>query len=457
MEGVAEITMERNRRAPTKLEKISFGLGDFANNGMFSFVSTYAMFYYTDIAKVSLEAVAAILLIGRMVDAISSVIMGVVIDKANFKMGKCRPFLLTGILPACILMVFIFAIPESFSPTGKMLMAVAAYSMYSVLYAYMNVPYTAMLNVLTDDNEQRVSFNLYKNVGANAGGIFVTATALSIVKKFEEGRSQGYFGAAIVFGIIFLAVGLMCAFFTKERAKMGARSSLRLKESVQVIASNKPWLILCGIQFVSLMYLLVRNQATIYYAKYYLGNEQISSLMLSIAPLASLLTTLILPKIVRYTGIKKCMVYGHMVWAISMIATALSGKSVMGVVLSHVLASLSWGIASGMVFVALTQTIDYGEWKTGKRPQGLSTSLIAFVQKAGIACSGVICSEMLDWGGYVANQELTDTAVFSVKMIFWGIPLILSLITLILLIFYKLDDIYPTVEKELRERGGEHE
>ena len=67
MEGVAEITMERNRHAPTKLEKISFGLGDFANNGMFSFVSTYAMFYYTDIAKVSLEAVAAILLIYSMI------------------------------------------------------------------------------------------------------------------------------------------------------------------------------------------------------------------------------------------------------------------------------------------------------------------------------------------------------------------------------------------------------
>jgi len=449
--------MGSNVQAPTRLEKISFGLGDFANNGMFSFVSTYAMFYYTDIACVSLEAVAMILLIGRMVDAICSILMGIVIDKANFKMGKCRPFLLTGILPACILMVFIFAIPESFSPAGKMLMAVTAYSMYSVLYAYMNVPYTAMLNVLTDDNEQRVSFNLYKNIGANAGAIFVTATALSIVKKFEEGRSQGYFGAAILFGIIFLVVGLMCAIFTKERAGMGAKKRQNLKESVKVIASNKPWLILCVIQFVSLMYLLIRNQATIYYAKYYLGNEQISSLMLSIAPIASLLTTLVLPKIVKHTGIKKCMVYGHMVWAVSMVATAFSGKNVIGAVMSHVIASLGWGIASGMVFVALTQTIDYGEWKTGKRPQGLSTSLIAFVQKAGIACAGVICSKMLEWGGYVANQALSDTAVLAVKMIFWGIPLLLSIVTLVLLAFYNLDDIYPTVEKELKERGRANE
>ena len=162
------------------VEKISFGLGDFAINGMFTFVSTYLMFYYTDVASLDLSAISLIILIGRVVDAACSPIMGAIVDKTNAKYGKCRPFVAAGILPACILMVLLFSLPEGMSSTGKVAMSIGVYVLFSITYPIMNVPYSTMLNVLSADNDQRISFNLFKNVGANMGATFVTAVTLKL-------------------------------------------------------------------------------------------------------------------------------------------------------------------------------------------------------------------------------------------------------------------------------------
>lgn len=436
--------------SPGLLEKISFGLGDFSHNGIFTFVSTYLMFYYTDTVGLELGAISLILMIGRVVDAVVSPLVGLIVDKTETRFGKCRPFLATGIFPVCLLMIMMFSIPESLPPGGKTVMAIVVYSIYSIVYAYMNVPYSTMMTVITSDHRERISFNMFKNIGCNGGSILVTAAALGIVGIFSKDGKNGFAGAAIVFAILFFIGNMMCVLFTKERVKVEKSSSVSAKEFILVAKKNRPWCILCGVQFLTLIALISRNQGTIYYAKYYLHDETLSSLMLSITSVIAVVLSMVLPEIAKRAGLKFCTVLGNGIWCAAMIGTWFAGKNTILVLGLHIAASIGWSIATGMVFVMLSQTIDYGQWKTGKRPQGLYTSLISFVQKMGIALAGVLCSQILKAGGYVANSAADERVLMAIKIMFCGVPFIIAAGIIVLMTFYNLDKIYPQIEKELQ-------
>lgn len=432
------------------VEKISFGLGDFALNGIFTFVSTYLMFYYTDVACLDLSAISLIILIGRVVDAICSPIMGAVIDKTHSKYGKCRPYVAAAIFPACILMIVLFSIPSGLSEGNKVLMSIGVYVLFSICYPIMNVPYSTLLNVLTDDNDERISFNLFKNAGANVGATFVTAVALKLVAVFSKGGKNGFTGTSFVLALLFLVVTVICVRNIKERVSTQSEKDTNLKESLKVVAQNRPWKILCVVQFLSLAAYIIRNQGTIYYAKYYLENESVSSLMLSMTSVIAFCFSFLLPSFVKKHGLRFCVIVGNICWSLSMVGTWFAGKNVVLIVGLHVLTSIGWSMATGMVFVILTQTIDYGQWKTGKRPQGLLTSLLTFVQKIGVALAGVLCSVILNLGHYVANQAAGPSALLAIKIMFGGIPLTTSIICMILMSFYHLDELYPQIEKNLK-------
>lgn len=435
----------------TRKEKMSFGLGDFANNGIFTFVSTYLMYYYTDVACLDLASISLILMLGRTIDAVFSPVMGMIVDKTNTKYGKCRPFLALGIIPSCLLMVGLFALPEGMTPGAKTILAIADYAAFSVLYAFMNVPYSTMINVLTASNTQRISLNLYKTLGANLGAVFVTAVSLKTVEYFSRGSKNGFSRTAALFALLFLIGVLLCVANTKERVISKSSSSIPVRESLKVLRINKPWLIFCGVQFLTLLMYIVRNQGTIYYAKYYLGNENISSLMLTMLSVIAAAFSFLMPGLVKRWGLRNCVVGGNLVFGFSMLATWFSGKNTALVLVFHITGSMGWSAATGIVFVILSQTIDYAQWKTGKRPQGLFTSLLSFVQKMGIACAGVVCSQVLRAGGYAANQEAAAESLLSIRILFCGLPFVLSICIILLMMRYRLDSLYPQIEKDLRE------
>lgn len=446
--------MKKMEKEPNLLEKISFGLGDFANNGIYTFVSTYLMFYYTDTVGLSLEVIGMILLIGRVVDAICSPIMGVIVDKTHTRFGKCRPFMALGIFPVCLLMILMFSLPQSLSETGKVAVAIGSYAAYSVAFAFMNIPYSTLINVLTEDHHHRLDFNMFKNIGCNLGSIMVTAVTLALAAKLSGG-GNGFSGTAMIFAVLFLLANMMCVLFTRERLQNKSSATMKLGESLQVVGKNDPWMLLCAVQFLTLITLICRNQGIIYYAKYCLGDENISSVMMTITSIFAVLVSPVLPALIKKFTMKFCVVAGNLVWCAAMIASWFAGSNVALVIGFHLLASIGWSVATGGIFVQLTQTIDYAQWKTGKRPQGLFTSLLSFGQKMGIAVAGVLCSQVLNLGGYVANAAAGESVLLAIRILFCGLPCVLAFGVIGIMHFYRLDQIYPQIEEDLSRGLGE--
>lgn len=138
------------------LERFSYGCGDFGCNIIYTAMSVYLMFYYTDYAGVSSAAVGVIMLISRVFDGVSDIIMGVIVDRTKSRFGKARPWLLRMCIPFAVSGVLLFSVPTGWSSGAKLVYVFVTYNLGStVVYTAINVPYSALNALMTQDPYER--------------------------------------------------------------------------------------------------------------------------------------------------------------------------------------------------------------------------------------------------------------------------------------------------------------
>ncbi|MDD3361365.1 MAG: MFS transporter [Hespellia sp.] len=445
--------MNKNTDRISLKEKLSFGMGDFATNGVFTFISSYLLYFYTDCARISLKSAGIILLTGRIVDALACLSAGNIVDRTNTKIGKCRPFLAVCYFPMIFLMCLMFWIPE-IGHVGKLCFGIVTYVIFSILYAFVNVPYSTMLSVITNDNKQRISLNIFKNFGGNAGALFVTMLSLFLVNILGGQNNNAYLKVSVLYGIVFLICAYACVIHTRERVKKESGEEVNVRHSFKIARKNKNWMVFIAIQMIDMLYMILHNQGTFYYAKYYLENEVLSTVFLSMTPLFCVACSLGLPLLAKRIDLKYIMMSGHMVVFLSLIGTALVGKNVWGTLICAVFTSMGWAMATGMIFVMLSQLIDWSERESGSRIQGFMTSCMTFLMKLGIAAAGFLGPQILKAGGYVADQAAGAQTIFAIKANYIYVPAILALVVILLTFQYHLDE--EGREYDSREKESSH-
>lgn len=164
-------------------EKIGYALGDGAANIAWRGVSTFLFIFYTDVFGLSPAAVGLLFLVARFGDGISDVLMGIICDRTNTKHGKFRPWILWSAIPLGVILSLLFMSPD-FSPTGKLVYAYTAYIVFTLIYTANNIPYGALMAVMTGDDKERTSLGSYRMVGAFVGGMVVQGALLFLVAYF---------------------------------------------------------------------------------------------------------------------------------------------------------------------------------------------------------------------------------------------------------------------------------
>jgi GPH family glycoside/pentoside/hexuronide:cation symporter len=164
-------------------EKIGYALGDGAANIAWRGVSTFLFIFYTDVFGINPAAVGLLMLIARFSDGILDVIMGVICDRTNSKYGKFRPWILWTSVPLGITLSLLFTSP-ALSPTGKVIYAYVTYLLFFFIYTANNIPYGALMAVMTGDDKERTTLGSYRMVGAFTGGMVVQGALLFLVASF---------------------------------------------------------------------------------------------------------------------------------------------------------------------------------------------------------------------------------------------------------------------------------
>ena len=431
-----------------KREILCYGIGDFACNGCFTIVSSFLMYFYTDVVKMDLGRVGAIILVSRMADALSCLGMGGLIDRTDTKWGRVRPYLAGVIIPLCLSMIALFYMPD-LTERGKAIYGYTTAIIFSVLYSGLSVSYSTMMTCMTKDSKERLGFNLTKNISANLGAFFVTSMTLFLVGKIGQGNAgKGFVGTMCVYGVLYTGIIFVTFWNTKERVEI-SQKRYSLGESLDVALKNRHWILLCVIEFFMLVGMTMRSQGTIYYAKYCLGQEKLGSVLLSISSFLAVPMMLVVTYLAKKIGKKKCLGYGNLLLFIGLIGMWVAKRNIAMLMPFHVLASIGSGIASGMVFVMIAEVVDYSEYQTGKRPQGFLTSAVSLMMKSGVACAGFLAAQILKWGGYAAENVQSPQASKAIGINYIWLPAIIAVLSIAATGMYTLDEEYPKVAEKL--------
>ncbi|MDY0098131.1 MAG: MFS transporter [Bacteroidales bacterium] len=164
-------------------EKIGYALGDGAANIAWRGVSTFLFIFYTDVFGINPAAVGLLMLVARFSDGVTDVMMGIVCDRTNSRYGKFRPWILWTAIPLGVALSLLFTAPN-LSTAGKIIYAYTTYILFTLVYTANNIPYGALMAVMTGDDRERTSLGSYRMVGAFTGGMVVQGALLFLVAHF---------------------------------------------------------------------------------------------------------------------------------------------------------------------------------------------------------------------------------------------------------------------------------
>ncbi len=421
-------------------EKIGYSLGDTASHFVWDMVGFWLLFFYTDIYGISAAAAGTIMLVARFWDMAIDPVIGIIADRTNTRWGKFRPYILYGAIPYAILAVLTFTTPN-FGEAGKILYAGATYVLLMTAYAAINLPYSALGAVMTDDTYERAGLNTYRFIAGFTGQFVVTGLALTIAEFFGGGdKAQGFQYT------VFLFAGLSLVFFfitfktTKERVQPPKAQKDSLKEDIRNLFSNKAWVILALVGIISFIMFAMQNAAIAYYFKYYLGRENNVQLFNVLGTVALIVALPLSKPLAKRFGNRNVFIGSSLISGFFFMLIYLPGiTNLTTIYVFNIIAKMAYAPAVPLLWTMIADSADYGEWTTGRRATGLYFSAAVFAQKAGWGIGAAIAGWILAMTNFVANTEQTATAITGIKLLVSVIPGILYMSCALFMIFYKID------------------
>jgi len=435
-------------------EKVGYGFGDLATNFVWGAMGTYLVYFYTDVVGMAAGIIGTIMLFSRLFDGVTDIIMGAIIDKVKSKHGKARPWLMWLAFPFAIATILLFTVPD-ISTTGKIIYIVITYNLMAIIYTSINIPYGVLNALMTQHQYQRSVLNIFRMVNGQTGSLIVGVLTIPMVAFFGGGQS-GWVFAFVVYASVAVILFFITFFTTKERVKpvKKEKTKLPVKDSVRTLMKNKYWFLSLLLFILTFIYLALSTGTPVYFAEYILEDVNLVSLLLMANTIPIILGMLFfLAPIVKRFGKRNAIIMGSFVALAGALIIMMNPESLSVVILGLVLRGIGQATVIGTMFALLADTIEYGEWKTGIRNEGMIYAGGSMGLKIGTGLGAALIGWLLAIGGYVGGLETqTSSALFSIEFLFVYAPIIVNVLQIIVMYFYKLDKEYPQIMKDLNER-----
>lgn len=442
------------------VERFSYGCGDFGCNIIYTAMSAFLMFYYTDYAGVSALAVGTIMMVSRIFDGVSDIIMGVIVDRTKSRFGKARPWLLRMCIPFAVSGVLLFSVPTSWAATPKLVYVFITYNLVStVIYTAINVPYSALNALMTQDPYERSVLSIFRNLLATAGTLIINMCTLPLVEYFGDNASA-WTKTFCVLGLLAVIAFLINFFGTKERVKPAASEEGKVEDvpfatGIKALFRNKYWIMMTGMLALFFLMYSVNGGATVYYAKDILGDRNLVSTINGIFNVVQICSMFFIAMLVKKFGKRNVFSIGLVLNMIGILLLHFSGGAMVLIVVSSVIRGVGNACGGATMWAMVSDTIDYGEWKTGVRTEGLVNSACSFGYKIGNGIGSALLGLILEIGGYVGEAVAqTESALLSVEICFIWIPVAVYVIGLVIMKFYHLDSEFAGILEDLKNRAA---
>ncbi|HON90670.1 MAG TPA: MFS transporter [Sedimentisphaerales bacterium] len=458
------------------VEKVGYGLGDTASNLFFQITIYFLAYYFTDVYGLKATDLALMFLITRIWDAINDPIMGWLADKANTRWGKYRPFLLWCSVPFGLAFILMFTVP-AVSYGGKVAYAYVTYTLMMMVYTAINVPYAALMGVITPDSTERTTVSTYRFVLVFIAQFIVQYALPLMVNSFGGGNeSLGYQRAVMVLATGAAVLFLVTFLTTRERVRVSPSQKSSFKTNLTDLVGNVPWLMIGGATVFQLTFIVMRSSNIQYYFKYVVGGQelhlcgkvyelsggQLSSSFMLTGTFATIIGAILTGLFVNRFS-KKTIYAGFMLLTAvtSALVYYLAPEQLILLFLLQIVTSFSMGPVSVLQWAIYTDTADYQEWKFGRRSTAFIMAASLFALKLGVAFGGALLGWILAHYEYVSPVEQaaetivqqSETALKGITLCMSVYPAIIALGCVVLMAFYPLNKSrMAQMESELIER-----
>lgn len=445
-------------------EKIGYGLGDTASNIFFFGVNAWIFFYYTEVCKIPPATVGTLLLVPRLWDAITDPLMGALADRTRTRFGTYRPYLLWIAVPFGLFGYLTFANPD-FDATGKLIYAYITYIALMTAYTAINVPYSALMGVMTSSPDERTKLATFRFIGAFSGQLIISMAFLPLVLKLGGGdKGIGFPKAMAIMAVLATVMFIGTFWSTRERVKPQVEKN-DLRGDLKALLKNRPWVIMVFAAILTLSAAAVRWTITPQYLKYYfgVGDEKFFwfldkiSFVQTTGSLAFIAGVFLTGFFSKKFGKRNSLIGLTLLNGVTILAMFLIPREgYMTLVYLNLIGNLIAGPTPALVWAIYTDVADYGELKSGRRVTGLAFSAAMFAQKLGISIGGSVCGWILGGVGFNPDVPPSDQIIQSFRWIACILPGVLAILNGVVLFWYNLsDDEVKEIAAELEARRNE--
>lgn len=395
-------------------EKLGYGVGDLACSLVFSTISMFLMFYYTDIYGLSAALVGSLFFFTRFWDAISDPLMGVLADRTRNRHGKFRPYLLWMSLPLALAAILTFTTPV-LGESAKIIWAFATYGLLMTCYTAVNIPYSSLPTMMTGNSRVRTELASYRMFFYFSGGLIVALSTLPLIETLGRGNpQQGYQYLMVLLGGVAVVL-LITTFATTRERVTPIEQAQDIRADLNALRRNPAFRILLVVGILIFSLTFMPFTVGLYFFSYVVGEQSLASGYFAAGNLGMICGVLLSLQLTRRMCKKRVMILVQSIAALLSAAFYFIDHQqtwqVYGLFFTiQACAAVSLPVIWSMV----ADTADYAEWKQKRRVVGITTSSITFSHKFGMGIGGATSGALLSYLGYVPGVEQSPSALHGI-------------------------------------------
>ncbi|MGN0404227.1 MAG: MFS transporter [Bariatricus sp.] len=445
------------------LERFAYGIGDYAGNLVYSAISAFLLVYYTNVVGASAAAAASIIAFSKLLDGVSDLAMGYIVDHTHSKWGKARPWIARLCIPLAVCTVLMFSVPTTLEGKAQIAYMFLTYNLVStIFYTGINVPYATMHGLMTTNQYERGLLGNFRNLLATAGTMTINTVVMKMTTVFGGGDAysqKGWTMTISVLMIVFVILNMFMFFVCKERV-VEQSSDENKKEKVSFVkglaclVKNKYWLIMVVALFSMYFMMSCFFGSAFYFTKYNMGNEGQYAMVANLLSVAQIVTLFITPFIMKKVSKRNVFMVGMTIATAGFLLSAFSTNYAV-ICASSVIKGIGFGCGGATMFGCLQDAITYGEWYNGYGTAGMGNAASSFCMKVGSGIGTAALGWILAAGGFNAEAAVQSaSSLGAITVSFAWVPVVTSVICIVCMLLFDLDKKYDKAVADLAE--GKH-
>lgn len=439
--------------------RIAYGCGDTACNIVCGMINALLTLFYTDYAGIPIATVGAVMLISRVFDGSSDVIMGIIVDKTKSKWGKARPWLLWMAVPYVLCAVAMFTVPQT-NATLQFWYILVTYNLCTtVCYTAINVPYGTLSTMMTRSSHERDLLSIVRMAMAPVGRLIAVTFTMPLVKVFGNTQTA-WVKAMILWCVIAFIMLLICFKNCQENVsfeKKKTNQKVSFGKNVKALIGNPYFWATLILWTITCVHQTLVGAVLPYYCKYIFLNDSWMYSALYMAEAVTLIAgALLCPLLLRKFSKRNLSLVGCLIAVIAQIVFYINPYSFELAMGTTIVRALGEAPLTAVVFGMMGDVIEYGQWKSHIRQESLVFGAGSMGFKVGVGCTSAAVSALLNASGYISSSTggavQPDTAKEMIMAIYKYGTAVIWIVAVIVLVFYQLDKIYPKIMKDLEER-----